>query len=111
MREKEFRAWQKDNGFGKSQMLYDIKILNVLINTNREDNLEFMEYIGIKDNKGKKIYEGDIVKIDDLQIMEITYHNLEFIFSDDYFYRSINNVTTIEVIGNIYENPKLKEKK
>lgn len=76
---------------------------------------DLLEYTGIRDRHGKEIYEGDIIRfsrgykeIKCVDVMEIgdiitgfwIYHSEEF---------SNDNVDTdtIEVIGNIYQNPEL----
>lgn len=53
-REIKFRAWHKNN----NKMRYD-----VTTDLLDRDYLEFMQYTGLKDKKGKEIYEGDIVDI------------------------------------------------
>lgn len=66
-----------------------------------------MQFVGLKDKKGKEIYEGDILE----------YHfRTKEQFSNDLIWRvdkengdihSINRINTIEIIGNIYETPEL----
>jgi uncharacterized phage protein (TIGR01671 family) len=80
-----------------------------------------MQYTGLKDKKGKEIYEGDIVKTyydwnKDGYIVEFGEYTVNI---DDegisnigfYIKRDRNKVTlpqdNMEVIGNIWENPKL----
>jgi uncharacterized phage protein (TIGR01671 family) len=70
------------------------------------------QYTGIKDRSGVKIFEGDIINILG-DIGEVRYFhdafvgNMEDGIEDDLY--AVSSV--IEVIGNIYENPELINKK
>ena len=93
-----------------------------------------MQCTGLKDKNGKLIYEGDIIQfyIDDddpyarsFVTMKIVWEDYELDFKaiglnknvecykNDYQYLSCINIQQdeLEVIGNIYENPELLEKK
>jgi len=74
-----------------------------------------MQYTGLKDKNGKEIYEGDIIKFPwDSEICVVEYVTL----SAGFHLRRKNNRIMfltpynegIEIIGNIYENPKLLQK-
>lgn len=133
-REIKFRAWLKD----EKRMLNDISSIkldikciyydnNDLFSYERKsfDEIELMQYTGLKDKNGVKIFEGDIVNI-------CGFINREVVEYDNYYVgyvlkRYDNNGKVIyvtplteyssivapklEVIGNIYENPELLEEK
>ncbi len=77
---------------------------------------EIMQFTGLKDKNDKEIYEGDILKIPESYDRDvkcdgwvdfITYKALEFKLSKSFH----PYWTTLEVIGNIYENAELINKK
>lgn len=122
MREIDFRAFDKkykamfscltglffDENVCAAQFLStlgDEKIVNI-------NDIELMQYTGLKDKTDKKIYEGDIVKLHDGRIGKIIFSRCMFKFSDDYITTPLNECTcfakpNLEVIGNIYENLRL----
>jgi len=85
-----------------------------------------MQYTGLKDKKGKDIYEGDIIRYDSDESMnkwvrgeiaEVIYIPARFLLRMSPFNEISSNVNImrndvedcVEVIGNIYENPELLE--
>lgn len=83
------------------------------------DNSNIMQYTGRKDKNGQKIFNGDVLRLED-RLVEIKYneHNARF---DCYFIKYIDTPDmdfrgcpahrwhVYEIIGNIHENPELLE--
>lgn len=90
----------------------------------RESNFELMQYTGLKDKNGKEIYEGDICEYYDVSgrdgVCIVESGKAAFkanwiggTISRTIFLNYIHDLISgeFEVIGNIYENPELLEKK
>lgn len=84
-----------------------------------------MQYVGVKDKKGKEVYEGDIIK-KKVEYNKRTYDALyKVIYEGTGFYLELINSYAvvnsgivvsfpygdIYIAGNIYENPELLEEK
>ena len=129
MREIKFRAWDKDRKcfFPCIVGNTDIKDNNWIcpltfgeVNGVKDwyhnDTCEVMQYTGLKDKNGKEIYEGDIVKVWEpfnvSQVAVVKFNDGCFdivgktLTFRDYLKCFVAN-KSIEVIGNIYENPEL----
>ena len=119
MREIKFRAWDKQN---KNMEEVDLLGSNVLhIKNSKWENIEDFEviqYTGLKDRKGKDIFEGDIVAEGTINYVVAFYAGawrLKQNIDGDTWWKSLYRYVAnfrVEVIGNIYENPEfLKEDK
>lgn len=79
------------------------------------DDVELMQYTGLKDKNGKEIYDGDIMKVTPPiwakeGIFKVIYDNGRFIITDNKVWQNIGTLVEYsEVIGNIYDNPELLE--
>ena len=126
MREIKFRAWVKD---GKEIVdVEEIDFMNKVINyiyndyKNNEqeiigayfEDIELLEYSGLKDMKGKEIYEGDILFESSIEeYFKVVFENGSFKaeFEGDFEEHSFDLIDVVaqgcEVVGNIYENPEL----
>ena len=132
MREIKFRAWDAQD----KEMDYDpfcwpssidledsYNNLNTLISSQfgkvhhggppDEDNTHMrylMQYTGLKDSKGKEIYEGDICRDEEGYTNPIEWEDDGGCFSWDAILFALPkgiDSKTIEIIGNIHENPEL----
>lgn len=79
------------------------------------DDLEIMQFTGLKDKNGKEIYEWDIIKwkfvdagepYDDMEYTEVVEWDECGFFLDGGAPLTVA-IDDCEVIGNIYENPEL----
>ena len=120
-REIKFRAWLKEE-----RKMVNVETLFIGINrlcfgnSKTEDlffrdfeEVELMQYTGLKDKNGKEIYEGDIYHVGDKNIRYLV------VWFDSGFegkqlrstsYAGLKSwAKDIEILGNIYENPELLE--
>lgn len=132
MRELKFRVWSKQ----KSQWVENMMLLACI------DGLPFahfvevgddksvkhpvynasglecviQQYTGLKDKKGKEIYEGDILNFSHLNY-SVYWRDYEWVATCPYYHKyhwptitPFRNVESGEIIGNIFENPELLKK-
>ena len=129
MREIKFRAWLKEDKkmvnvetmdfTDKSiQYLKKSEIINAyILRRESDDDVELMQYTGLKDKNDKEIYEGDILFFRDenmkyivvwqdaafiIKSIEIRKYSEKMCWLDD-------TEICCEIVGNIYENKKLLE--
>ena len=126
MREIKFRAWVKDRkeifevvliNYVSKKVTYILEKIGYLLSVRdaKFNDVELMQYTGLKDKNGKEIYEGDIVKLRaNHGIGVIKYFNEWGAFVVEYIKpRSLAVLgihyykEDIEILGNIYENSEL----
>ena len=124
MRELSFRIWDKKE---KTMFLspieiehlgswFDAHLSGAIADTG---NKIVMQYTGIKDANGKKIFEGDIVKYNDRKEFIQTVITVPELGTGHYIRRpgagyytlngSVVSEYGVEIIGNIHDNPELLE--
>ena len=134
----KFRAWDKENE--KMMPVNDLHLnCDGIIGLNeykRSDKPDYtfmrnpekyviMQHTGLKDDFGREIYEGDIVKakiiieipLNDCSMVEtdmieecgVVKYNIEEVGYEPFlsWNRKYGNIEMIEILGNIYENPEL----
>lgn len=127
--EIKFRAWNK-----KDKVMVDVAAMNFgpsglwsLIEDAYDaelqlaDNYELMQYTGLKDKNGREIYEGDIVRTGednigdpDPTIGQVIMREGSWLIENEKKQEEIglfSEITSREVIGNIFEDKQLLERK
>lgn len=123
MREIKFRAWDKIdeklwNVISIDFIKGEVTLLNEYTKESyiREiDEVELMQYTGLKDKNGKEIYGGDIVEI--ISQVTMRYEKGKIIFDCGCYFVNygwnthllFEFLNDIKVVGNIYENQELLE--
>ena len=120
-REFKFRAWDKDENVMFYPVVIDYGDYSLRDLTGRWHdmiNCELLQYIGLKDCNGREIYEGDILKIT-WGNGKIVNYKVKYLSECGYYILiDINNKedediicifdsSQIEIVGNIFETPKL----
>ena len=112
--EIEFRAWN----IYKEEMIELGDLESIFITDRNLDfaNYEIMQFTGLRDKNGVKIYEGDICKVYTGKICQVLFEAPIFclkILNDksDFRYQTDTTFRDSDVLGNIYENPELLEGK
>ncbi|RPF54785.1 YopX family protein [Abyssicoccus albus] len=122
----KFRAWDKE--YEDMHDVYCIDFHNKAVKTldpmvghcfwTTMQGKILMQSTGLTDRNGREIFEGDIIKatyhtvndkgteIEIVKVLGSVYFNYGAYYVDGYYFKELNN---LEVIGNIFENPELRE--
>ncbi len=124
MREIRFRAWDRYkkvmHSWSECAPLCDPEDQNGGLDSYFNKNTwVFMQYTGLKDKNGKEIYEGDVVQIEKSYIAHFGKHHGTVVYfpggfvykdtvtSDEMELTQREDMSQLEIVGNIYENPEL----
>lgn len=114
MREIKFRAWNKRNKDWADITLLGATVEGEIKMRQMADSwYELMQYTGLKDHFKAEIYEADLLRSDDGRIWEVVWYKDFACFKGHAVGKPWNAIAmpasfdTMEIIGNIYENPEL----
>jgi hypothetical protein len=116
VREIKYRAWEKS----LKQMIpvdnidFEKRMINTESAWRMFDEIQLMQYTGIKDKNDKEIYEGDVIHCDGYLNLYAVWdeENARFAFlCTDWVVTQGQpirpHISSYYIIGNIYENPEL----
>ena len=120
MREIKFRAWDKEKKKMMKVSSLSLENKEIAVRENgtyhffRMQNLELMQYTGLKDKNDKEIYEGDIVVLNNIEndnMCIVRYEHSSYRLEGWSLREDLSNVEDrfLEVVGNIYESKNLLE--
>ncbi|ECX6987676.1 hypothetical protein BAU39_05610 [Listeria monocytogenes] len=115
MREIEFRAWDKEvkeMDYNPSVIeIWQNKPINEQFRLESEEKLVWMQYTGLKDKNGKKIFEGDVGWDEHNECYGVVkFEEGKFLYVWENIAEDLQEVADgIEICGNIHENPDLSE--
>ena len=76
--------------------------------TRKFDDVELMQFTGLLDKNGKEVFEGDIIKLYPNRVRVIEYSEPNGCYMErGTSLNQLHSSSEFEIIGNIYENPKL----
>lgn len=117
MRELKFRAWHKKTKSMRTvKGIYWGKVTMVHLNSIEIEGhtdaralkfLELMQFTNVRDAKGKKIFEGDIVKNISSNVVRVVERKITQSYSGFNIGANPTGRASYVVIGNIYENKEL----
>lgn len=113
MKKYKFRAWDKE----ESCWIKGDDPLLLATALGFPDSIVLMQFTGLTDKSGKEIYDRDVVKVDEDSIYHEEYVALidwdggcsYSLISEEIGEYGLSNLTglSLEVIGNVWENPEL----
>ena len=112
MRERKSRTWDGE------EMVFSHETNCCAFNDAVHENDNEMDYIGLSDKNGKKMFEGDIIECSPVEAdkfrgvvqYDAPFYTAIDIAGDDgeYWDDALNyKEIVLEVIGNVYQNPEL----